>query len=185
MDKKRLLMLVEIAIFVGIGLVLDQFSFNIWAQGGSVSLVMVPITLMAYRWGLSAGLTSGLLIGILQIAFGAKIYHPIQGLLDYGLAFTVVGLAAIFRLPILNAAKNFNKTKLAVYIILGTIIGGFLRYIAHTVAGAIFFATYAGDQNPWIYSIFYNGSYMLPATIITAIVCAFLYTSAPKLLQQK
>lgn len=185
MNKKKLLMLVEVAIFVAIGLVLDKLTFTVWAQGGSVSLVMVPIVLMAYRWGFSAGLTTGLLIGILQMAFGGYIFTPVQAFIDYILAFTVVGFAGIVRRPVLASAKGGQKSKLATYLVIGAIIGGLLRYIAHTVAGAIFFAEYAGDQNPWIYSIIYNGTYMLPATILTAIVCALLFTSAPQLLQRQ
>lgn len=184
MNKKRLLMLVEIAIFVAIGIILDKISLQFWAQGGSISLVMVPIMLMAYRWGLVAGLVTGLLVGILQVIFGGQIYYPIQGLLDYGVAFTVVGLAAIVRKPLLSAARQNQRGKIASFLIIGAIVGGALRLVTHTVAGAIFFAEYAGDQNPWLYSIIYNGSYMVPATIVTAIVCAILFTAAPKLLQQ-
>lgn len=98
-------MLVEIAIFAAIGLVLDQVSFKVWAQGGSVSLVMVPIILIAFRWGLIPGMTTGLLIGVMQTMFGATIVHWLQGTLDYGVAFTVVGLAAVVRRPVLEAAK--------------------------------------------------------------------------------
>ena len=185
MDKKRLLMLVEIAIFAAIGLVLDQISFKVWAQGGSVSLVMVPIVLIAFRWGLGAGLTTGLLIGVMQTMFGAYIVHWLQGILDYGLAFTVVGLAAVVRKPVLDAATNLNKVKMATYIVLGTVLAGFLRYVAHTSAGAVFFSEYAGDQNAWIYSIIYNGTYMLPATLITAVTCVLLFTAAPQLMQRK
>lgn len=185
MDKKRLLMLVEIAIFAAIGLVLDQVSFKVWAQGGSVSLVMVPIMLIAFRWGLVAGLTTGLLVGVMQTMFGSYIVYWLQGLLDYGVAFTVVGLAAVVRGPVLDAAKHMNKTKMALYIIIGTVIAGFLRYTAHTIAGAVFFAEYAGDQNAWIYSIIYNGTYMLPATILTAVVGVLLFTAAPQLMQRK
>ena len=185
MDKKRLLMLVEIGIFAAIGLVLDQISFKVWAQGGSVSLVMVPIVLIAFRWGLGAGLTTGLLIGVMQTMFGAYIVHWLQGILDYGLAFTVVGFAAIVRKPVLDAAANLNKVKMATYIVLGTVLAGFLRYVAHTSAGAVFFAEYAGDQNAWIYSIIYNGTYMLPATIITAVACVLLFTAAPQLMNRK
>lgn len=185
MDKKRLLMLVEIAIFAAVGLVLDQVSFKVWAQGGSVSLVMIPIILMAFRWGLLSGLTTGLLIGVMQTMFGAYIVHWLQGLLDYGVAFTVVGLAAIVREPVLKAATALNKKKMALYIVIGTVLTGFLRYLAHTIAGAVFFAEYAGDQNAWIYSIIYNGTYMLPATILTAIVGVLLFTAAPQLMQRK
>lgn len=178
-------MLVEIAIFAAIGLVLDQVSFKVWAQGGSVSLVMVPIILIAFRWGLIPGMTTGLLIGVMQTMFGATIVHWLQGILDYGVAFTVVGLAAVVRQPVLEAAKDLNKKKMALYIILGTVLAGFLRYATHTIGGAVFFAEYAGDQNAWIYSIIYNGTYMLPATILTAIVSVLLFTAAPQLMKRK
>ncbi|KOY81938.1 energy-coupled thiamine transporter ThiT [Lysinibacillus macroides] len=184
MDKERLMMLVEIAIFAAIGLVLDQISFKVWAQGGSVSLVMVPIVLIAFRWGIVAGLTTGLLVGVMQTMFGAFIVHWLQGLLDYGVAFTVVGLAAFARRPLLEAAKHSNKAKMARYIIIGTVFAGFLRYAAHTCAGAVFFAEYAGDQNAWLYSIIYNGTYMLPATILTVIISVLVFTAAPQLLRR-
>lgn len=184
MDKKRLLMMVEIAIFAAVGLVLDQISFKMWAQGGSISFVMVPIILMAIRWGLTAGLATGLLIGIMQMMFGAYIVHWLQAILDYGLAFTVVGLAAIIRKPLLQATQSLNKTKMALYIIIGTLLGGSLRLVCHLLAGVVFFKEFAGDDNVWMYSIIYNGSYMLPATIITAIIAILLFTSAPRLLQK-
>lgn len=183
MDKKRLLMLVEIAVFAGVGIILDTLTISM-PQGGSVSFVMVPIVLMAIRWGLGAGMTTGLLIGLLQMMFVPKIYHWVQGLLDYGLAFTVVGLAAVVRKPLLEAARHSVKSRMILYITVGTVIGGLLRYAAHTIAGAVFFAEYAGDQNEWIYSIIYNGTYMIPAIILTAIVASLLFTAAPKLLKQ-
>lgn len=185
MNKKRLLMLVEIAIFAAIGIILDQLTFKLWAQGGSVSLVMVPIILMAIRWGLTAGLTTGLLIGIMQMMFGAFIVHWLQALLDYGLAFTVVGLAAIVRKPLLQAAKDINKKAMTTYIVIGTLLGGTFRFTAHLLAGVVFFGEYAGDDNVWIYSIIYNGSYMLPATILTVLIAVLLFTASPKLLQTK
>lgn len=109
MNNKRLLMLVEIAIFAGIGVVLDKLSFSLWAQGGSISFVMVPILLIAIRWGLSAGIITGLLIGLIQILLGGYILHWAQGLLDYIVAFSVVGFAGIFRKQIVDAATNLNK----------------------------------------------------------------------------
>lgn len=183
MNNKRLLMLVEIAIFAAIGIVLDQLSFKLWAQGGSISFVMVPIMLMAIRWGLTAGLATGLIVGVLQMMFGAFIVHWLQAILDYGLAFTVVGFAAIVRKPLLKVTEALNKGKMTFYIIIGAFIGGVLRFICHLLAGVIFFKEYAGDDNVWIYSIIYNGSFMLPATILTALVAVILFTSAPRLLQ--
>lgn len=184
MNNKRLLMLVEIAIFAGLGIVLDKLAFSM-PQGGSVSFAMLPIILMAIRWGLAAGLTTGLLVGILQMMFGAYVLHWIQALFDYGIAFAIVGLAAIVRQTVIASAKQQNKKKIIVWIVIGVVIGGFGRYVAHTIAGAVFFAEYAGTKNPWIYSIGYNATYMIPAIFLTAIVAALLFTSAPKLLQPK
>ncbi|MEO4055425.1 energy-coupled thiamine transporter ThiT [Solibacillus sp. CAU 1738] len=183
MNRERLLMLVEIAIFAAIGIILDMLSFSL-PQGGSVSFVMVPIVLMAMRWGIGAGLVTGLLIGVLQMVLGPKIYHWAQALLDYGFAFTAVGLAAVVRQPLLTALAGMNKVKIAIYVSIGAIIGGLLRYFVHTLSGVVFFSEYAGDQNVWVYSIVYNGSYMLPAIILTAVVCAFLFTASPKLLKR-
>ncbi len=175
-------MFVEIAVFAAIGLVLDKIAFSM-PQGGSVSFVMLPIVMMAIRWGLQAGLTTGLLIGVLQMMFGAYILHWAQALLDYGVAFTLVGLAAVMRGPILKALANKRKGEMVAWIIVGIVIGGFGRFVAHALAGAIFFAEYAGDQNPWIYTILYNGSYMLPAIALTAVVASLLFSSAPRLVK--
>lgn len=183
MDRKRLLMLVEIAIFAAIGLIFDKLTISFWGQGGSISLVMLPIMIMAFRWGLTAGLTTGLIVGLLQIAFGANIYHWAQGLLDYIVAFTIVGFSAVVRKPLINSATNKQIRKIGVFIAIGALIGGLLRFATHTIAGVIFFAEYAGDQNVWIYSIIYNGSYMLPSTIITIIAGALLFMVAPQLLK--
>lgn len=183
MNKRRLLMMIEVAIFAAIGFILDKLSFSIWAQGGSVSLVMVPIVLMAFRWGTLPGLATGLIVGVLQVLTGATILTPLQGILDYFFAFTIVGLAGIFRPLAVNASKKM-KGKMLLWILIGTTLGGVLRLISHTTAGAVFFAQYAGDQNPWIYSVIYNCSYMIPAIILTTIVIYLLFRAAPKLFVQ-
>lgn len=182
MNNKKLLMMVEIAIFAAIGIILDKLTFSLWPQGGSISLVMVPIVIMAFRWGTLAGLVTGLLIGTMNAMFGGFILTPLQGFIDYFFAFTVVGLAGLLR-PIVIRAKTAAEK--ALYITIGTIIGGLLRYVAHAVAGYVFFSEYAGDQNPIIYTIVYNGSYMIPAIILTAAIVSLLMAKAPKLLEPK
>ncbi|MDN4495055.1 energy-coupled thiamine transporter ThiT [Ureibacillus aquaedulcis] len=185
MNNKKLLMLVEIAIFAGLGVVLDKLSFALWAQGGSISFVMLPILIIAVRWGMLAGITTGFLIGGLQMLFGAYILHWAQALLDYVVAFSVVGLAGVFRKQILQAANEVNKKSIVRYIVLGIVLGGLLRYAAHSLAGVVFFSEYAGDQNVWVYTLIYNGSYMIPAIILTAIAGSLLFTAAPRLLKTK
>lgn len=182
MNRKRLLMLVEIAIFAAIGLILDKLAIRIGPQGGSASLDMLPIIIMAFRWGTPAGLATGLIVGLLQMIFGGYILHWAQGLLDYGVAFTLVGLASIVRKPLLNALESMKKLKISLYFAIGVLIGGLLRYFTHIVGGVIFFAEYAGDQNVWIYSTIYNGLYMVPSMIITMIAGILLFIAAPRLI---
>ena len=130
-------MLMEIAIFASVGLVLDQISFKIVPQGGSISLVMLPIVLIAIRWGVSAGLTTGLLVGILQMMFGGYILHWVQALLDYVVAFSVVGVAGIVRAPVHKAIEAKNLTKLSLYLVLGTALGETVRVIDGMFKGVI------------------------------------------------
>ena len=184
MNNKKLLMMTEIAIFAAIGLVLDQLSFKIVPQGGSISLVMLPVVIIAIRWGLRAGLLTGLLVGLLQMMFGAYILHWAQALLDYIVAFTAIGLAGILRPTIQHAMKKGNIAQQFMFVIAAITIGGIVRFIAHLLAGVIFFKEYAGDQNPWIYSIIYNCTYIIPSIILTAIVAVLLLKASPKLIQQ-
>ena len=81
--------------------------------------------------------------------------------------------------------QEIVKSKIALFVMIGTIIGGLLRFICHTLAGAIFFKEYAGDQNAWIYSIGYNGSYMVPAIILTAVAAALIFTASPRLIKKE
>lgn len=186
MKHSKLLLLIEIAIFAAIGLVLDMLSINLWFQGGSVSLVMVPIVLMSIRWGLVGGLGTGFIIGLLQILSGrAYILLPAQGFLDYFVAFTVVGLAALVRHKVLQAKLDSSRGKLILYVVIGVVIGGLLRFVTHVIAGVIFFSESAEGQNVWIYSIVYNGGYMIPSIILTAIVCSLIFVTAPRLIEPR
>ena len=183
MNNKKLLMMMEIAIFASVGLVLDQISFKIVPNGGSISLVMLPIVLMAIRWGIVAGLTTGLLLGIMQMMFGGYIIHWAQGLLDYAVAFTVVGFAGLMKPFVERALKAQKQLHVFFYFVIASLIGGMLRFIAHLLAGVIFFKEYAGDQNPWIYSIVYNCTYIIPSIILTAVVAVLILKASPRVLK--
>lgn len=185
MNNKKLLMMMEIAVFASIGFVLDQLSFKIVPNGGSISLVMLPIVLMAIRWGIVAGLTTGLLLGVMQMMFGGYIIHWAQGLLDYAVAFTVVGFAGVMKPAVARALKMKKQEKLFLYFVIATTIGGMLRFVAHLLAGVIFFKEAAGLQNPWIYSIGYNTTYIIPSIILTAVVVVLLFRASPRLFKIK
>ncbi|MCP3030588.1 energy-coupled thiamine transporter ThiT [Halobacillus sp. A1] len=188
MRNKRVLFLVEVAIFSALAILLDVIpflSFKLWAQGGSVSFAMVPVFIMAFRWGLSGGVLTGVLLGIYQILFGAIMVTPLQTLLDYIVAFGVIGLAGVFAKPVWDAAAAHRKKKLMTWVIAGAFIGSLFRFLGHFVAGIVFYGEFAPEGQPvWLYSLIYNGGYMLPAFIVSTIVLGLLFLKRPSILTQ-
>ncbi|MFC0271163.1 energy-coupled thiamine transporter ThiT [Metabacillus herbersteinensis] len=185
-NNQRLLFLVEVSMLASLAFLLDLVSGVVgrfWPQGGSISLAMIPIFILSFRWGLKGGLLAGFLLGLLQVVLGtAFIAHPVQAFIDYFFAFTVVGLSGILFKQVQHALVNRKKGTVIAYVVLGTFIGSALRYLAHVIAGVYFFAEYTPEGTPiWTYSIVYNGSYMLPTFIVSAIVTALILITAPRL----
>jgi thiamine transporter len=185
MKQNKTLFLVEIAIFTALALLLSLVSelmpLKVWPQGGSVSIEMVPIFIMAYRWGVKGGVLAGFLLGLLQFVFGPKIYHPVQGFIDYFVAFSVVGLAGLFASQIKNAVQQKQRGKWIVLATLGILLGSLLRFISHFITGIVFFGSYAPEGQPVaLYSFIYNGTYMLPNFILCAIIVVLVISAAPK-----
>jgi thiamine transporter len=185
MKQKQTLFLVEVAVFSALAYLLDLFSgflfSRIWPQGGSVSIAMVPVFLMAFRWGIKGGAITGLLLGLLQFILGfSQIFHPVQGIIDYLVAFTVLGFAGIFARQIQENIRNGYKKKWIGLIIAGTFLGSLLRFIAHFFSGWVFFGVWAPEGQPaWLYSLIYNGTYMIPSMILSAIITILVIGYAP------
>ncbi|MDN3450835.1 energy-coupled thiamine transporter ThiT [Planococcus sp. APC 3906] len=183
MRNLRVILMVEIAIFGALGFVLDFIAFKM-PQGGSVSLVMIPIVLMAFRRGVLAGVLTGVLVGLLQIVTGTVSVTPLsfgyvvlQVILDYLAAYGVVGLAGIMRGKYLNAKR---PAQMVSAIVAGVLIGSLLRYLMHVVTGILFFGMFA-EGNVLVYSAVYNATYMIPVFLLAAFVCSALFAAAPKL----
>lgn len=177
MKKWSTKMLVEAGIMIALALVLDKIKIYEAPQGGSVTAgSMVPIFIFAFRWGLIPGITAGAVFGILQLLLGGWIFSPAQAILEYPIAFGCLGLAGMFS----NKVSNIKGTN-ALGVGLGVLLGIGLRFICHLLAGVIFFAEYAGSQNPWIYSLIYQASYLVPEFIITTIVLYLLWKPLNKI----
>ena len=165
--SKSILFITELAIFTALGIVFDYvcglFGGISWANGGSISIAMVPIFLMSYKHGLKGGLLIGLLVGSIQILWGYMV-HPVQVLLDYTLAYGVLGLAGI--------AKRFftdNNIKNNIIIIISIIIVCFLRLVCHVISGMVFYST------PFWGSVTYNASFIILSTPLCIILTCILY----------
>ncbi len=161
--KRDIHLIAEISIAVALSMVLNMIPLWRMPQGGSVSLEMLPILLIALRRGVKAGMFTGLTHGFLQLAFGASIFHPVQVFLDYPVAYLLLGLAGIFSSKIYTADKKINYT----LVIIAVLIGSLARFFSHFISGIIFFGHFAPEgQSEWLYSLIYNGSFMLPSIII-------------------
>jgi thiamine transporter len=184
--RSNTLFIAEVAVFSALAYLLDfaagLLSLKIWPQGGSVSIAMVPIYLMAFRWGIKGGLLTGFLLGLLQFILGfSQIYTLVQGIIDYFIAFSVVGLAGIFANLVKDSLKKKEKGKWVTYVLMGAFLGSALRYLCHVLSGIVFFGEYAPEGQPVaIYSLLYNGTYMLPSFIVSAIIMIIVISAIPK-----
>lgn len=156
----RVKTMVEGALCVALSVVFSYLKIFRMPQGGSVTLEMAPLLFFAYKYGFKWGIGAGSLSGILQLLFGGYVFHPVQAILDYPLAFACMGVAGLF-MP---------------HIFLGTMIAGLARLFCHVLSGVIFFANYAPTgQNPWIYSVVYNAGFMTPSLILSGMAAWFLW----------
>lgn len=154
--------LAEIVVFVSLATVLSYIKIFSLPQGGSVTAAsMVPILWLALRRGPKVGLFAATLYGVVQFALGPYIFHPAQVLLDYPVAFGLLGVAGFFQ------KRPF----------IGVTLGIVGRFVAHFFSGIIFFAIYAGDMNPAVYSAVYNGGYLLVELVISVYVIYLLRKS--------
>ncbi|HEL1701897.1 TPA: energy-coupled thiamine transporter ThiT [Streptococcus suis] len=177
MSTSKLSILAEVAIFSAIALVFDKFPLFTMPQGGSVSLVMLPILLLALRHGLGVGVLTGGIVGTIQLFYGGYFLNIFQVFLDYVLSYAGIGLAGLVA-PTLSKQKNLKNATLI--ITLASFLGGSIRLLATFLSGIIFYADYAPAGTPvWFYSFTYNISYILPSTAIASILLILLYRARP------
>lgn len=178
---------------------------NLPFGGGFTIAGMLPMVLVSYMYGVRWGLFTSACYSVIQIVLsltqGASgtvmaLFMPASDkfmgygaavlivLIDYLVAYTVLGFGGIFR------NKIRNKTAA---LVLGTIVALSFRYLAHILSGYIFYGAWAdwffgqegfyaigvvildkfsGNVLSLIYSVFYNGLYMIPEMIITAVAAA-------------
>lgn len=153
-------MLINISLLLAMSVVLHYIKIYHFPQGGSVTPgAMIPLILIALRYGAGVGALAGFIFGLINILQDPFILHPIQVLFDYPLPYMAMGLAGIFGDKIILSA-------------IAAFIG---RYICHFVSGVVFFASYAPEgMSPIIYSLMANATYLLPESIICCIILKVL-----------
>lgn len=174
MNKKRILMIAESAIMLALSTVLSMITFFQLPAGGSVTpFSMLPVLIIAYRYGVKWGLGVGMVYGLIQMMLGLNnlsyATNALAGvciiLFDYLVAFGVMGFGGLFR-KMKNQAVGFS---------IGVVVACVLRFICHFLTGITVWADYTGGiWNTIVFSLSYNGSYMLPELVITVAVGAVL-----------
>lgn len=193
--------LVEGALMVALSVILSVIPFFEMPHGGSITLLsMLPILLMSYRNGTKWGCFTAFVCGLIQFGMGIKNLAYCQTipaqlgcvLLDYLLAFTVLGLAAWF-------AEGFRSRIIGIGVSAAVVCG--LRFVCSFLSGYLVWYDYQyalewlnafswgawltahlGEHAlVWTYSFLYNMSYLLPETLLTVVGAVLLYKAAPKL----
>lgn len=159
------------AMCVALSFVLSYIKLFEMPQGGSVTLCsMLPIMLFAAAYGVGPGLLVGAVYGLLQYLQGGWFVHPIQFLLDYPLAFSLIGLAGLYR--VMPAAWS----KWSLYAAM--IIGAIGRAFSATLAGILYW-----DTAPWA-SLVYNGTYLIPDTFFCILLAIFVGKRIMKMMRR-
>jgi thiamine transporter len=176
MKKTSTSMLTEAGLMIAAAQILSYIKIFEAPYGGSVTAgSMIPIIVFSLRWGVKSGLLAGTAYGVMQFFLGGAIYsyHVVSILFDYVVAFGLLGLAGLFR----NSIKG---------VFMGTGLALLGRFICHVIAGVVVWAAYAPEgMNPMVYSLLYNGSYLLPELIITLIIVGILYKPLIKNIGQR
>ena len=185
MGKMKLQTVIEAALLAAMAFVLDLLPSIQLTPAISVSFSMVPVFIVAFRWGWKAGFLSGFLWGFLQVILGdAYIVHPIQVIIEYFIAFTVVGVAGFFMESIQNQLSNQHRKKVMVTMIAAIFTASFARYFFHFIAGYFFFAEYAPEgMSAVLYSFLVNGTTMILTFLLCAIVVGALFFVSSRLIQ--
>ena len=146
----------EASMVVALSVVLSFIKIYTLPQGGSITAgSMLPILWLSLRRGVRVGLFASSVYGLIQFMVEPFFVHPAQLLLDYPIAFGVLALAGLF--------KKYPQ--------IGVGIGILGRFIAHFFSGIIFFSQYAPKgMNPAVYSVLYNGSYLIGELIVSSVL---------------
>lgn len=155
------------AICMALSCVLSMIRLFRMPSGGSVTpACMLPLMLFSYVYGVGPGMVLGFIYGVMDFTVGGGYFLSLpQFLMDYPLAYMMCGLAGLWR--------RHNNARLGQ--ILGVIAASLGRYVCAVLAGVIFWSDLTeGASAAIIYSLGYNGSYMLAECLICIVLAALL-----------
>ncbi|PKL45832.1 MAG: energy-coupled thiamine transporter ThiT [Candidatus Riflebacteria bacterium HGW-Riflebacteria-1] len=160
---RNLKVVTECGMLLAAALALSNIKLFQMPSGGSVSLGVLPLLLLAARHGVITGCVSGAMLGLLMLTTRPFIVHPVQMLLDYPLAYGVLGIAGAI------------QWKTPLQAATATTLANVIRLLLHVVAGAIFFVTGKDTViQALTASTVYNLGHMFPETVICVILVSYI-----------
>ena len=169
----------ESAILLALAIVLSFVKIWNMPMGGSITLLsMLPIMLVAIKNGTLWGTCTAFMFSMFQLAQAiveANVFPYCKTLgivilcvaLDYLVPFTVLGLCAV--------GKKFGD--IAIYGGIASVC--ILRFLCHFTTGVVIWGQWAGDMSKVMYSLLYNGQYMLPEMLLTLVAAIILLSAKP------
>ena len=174
-NREMILSIATGGICIALSYVLSLVKLYEMPQGGTITPAsMLPLIFFCLSFGAKKGFCATFVYSLLQLIGGYLLNFP-QVMLDYIVAFTLIGAAGFFaasakkRIQVKNPIKCLKLIKFW-RIGAGVFVAFTLRFISHLLSGVIFYAEYAGDQNVWVYSALYNGTFLLVEAAITAVI---------------
>ncbi len=184
---KNVKLMVEAGAMIALAFVLSKIDLFTMPQGGSVSPgAILPILFLAYRWGIGPGILAGILLGILKMILGGYVIGPVQAILDYPLAYGVLGIAGLAH-PFLykdnenhsfSTANKDNSHKPLVIALSFAFLAALLKYVCHVLSGLLFFSDTISPETV-VVSLSYNsfvGADFLISMVLLLILWKPLHT---------
>lgn len=153
--------MVMVGMTCAISYVLYMIPLIRYPQGGGITLLsMMPVMILSIICGRSAGLTGGLIFGLLKLLNGAVIVHPVQFLLEYVLGNMVLGIAGTF-----GSDKKYK-------VVYGCILAVVISVTLSIISGVVFFGQFAPEGvSKIVYSLIYNiSSSGLEGLVVTIVI---------------
>jgi thiamine transporter len=177
MRSERVRMLAEIALTIALCTVLKLWRIQLpWNfAGGDISLAMLPILVLALRRGVMPAAVAGAAFGVVDFLFEPYAAAPLQVLLDYPVAFALLGVAGFGSAQYLAFASSGRRFAAESVAVPWMVLGAAARFSAHFISGIVFFGSNAPAGTPvWAYSALYNLSYVLPSLVLSIVGALFV-----------
>ncbi|AKP66405.1 energy-coupled thiamine transporter ThiT [Companilactobacillus ginsenosidimutans] len=187
-QNKELIILTEGAIVTAAAQALAFVPHSVGISSIEVVYGLIPMAIFALRRGLKAGLMAGLVWGLLDMLLRGlstgSVMNPLQGFIEYPIAFGAIGLIGLGSYKVKQTISN-GKNSLG-WILAFSALGFSVKYLFHFIAGGIFWAAFAPKgMNPWIYSLVINGGSFIANMIMMLVLVIILHKVFNQLIMVK